>query len=283
MNQPPETLAGGASEAADLDDVLAHATPDRLVPLEGALNFRDLGGYRTADGRRVRRGKLFRAGSVSRLTAQDREYVTGLGIRTVFDLRTTLERTNEPNLWAEPAQITYWSRDYGTSFGDLRGMLGSGRFDTAEQARQVMIGAYQKLPFEQAPAYAELFRRLAGDEVPLIFHCSAGKDRAGTAAALILSALGVPRETVMADYLISDLVAEARQRQWASVERGETRNPIGALPPQALRVVLGAEAGFLQTAFKVIEERHGTLETYLAEELSVSPAMLQEIRSLLIE
>jgi protein-tyrosine phosphatase len=254
-----------------------------MVPLEGALNFRDLGGYRTAGGQRVKCGRLFRSGSISRLTDQDCAYVTGLGIRTVFDLRTTVERTNEPNLWAEAAQITYWSRDYGTSFGDLRGMLGSGSFDTAEQARQVMIGAYRKLPFEQAPAYAELFRRLADDEVPLIFHCSAGKDRAGTAAALILSALGVPRETVLADYLLSDLVAEARQRQWASVERGELHNPIGALPPQALRVILGAEADFLQTAFTVIEERHGDLEAYLANELSVSPAMLGKIRSLLLE
>jgi protein-tyrosine phosphatase len=272
MNQPSD-IAGDAAR-------LAQATIDRLVPLQGALNFRDMGGYRTQDGRRVRPGKLFRAGSLSKLTEQDRDYVRAIGLRTICDLRTTLERTNEPNLWVETTPIAYWTRDYGTSFGELRGVLGQG-LATAELARQAMVTTYQRLPFEQAPAYREIFRRLADGDVPLLLHCSAGKDRAGTGAALILSALGVPRETVVADYVLSDHVAEARQRSWA--KSGDPRNPFATVPPEIVRVILGAEADYIAAAFAAIDERHGGLEAYLADELGVGAEQLAALHALLLE
>jgi protein-tyrosine phosphatase len=262
-----------------MDELSAEAMPERLVPLEGGFNFRDLGGYATVDGRSVRRGRLYRSGSLSGLTEADCAQVAGLGLRTVCDLRTNSEREREPNLWVTAMPIAHWTRDYDMSFGELRRVMAE-RPDAA-QARQAMVNLYRELPFEQAPAYSELFRRIAAGEVPMVFHCSAGKDRAGTAAALILSALGVPRETVVADYLLSDQFARPRleMRQREALKD----NPAAALSADTLRVVLGAEESFLAAAFSAIEARHGSLEAYLAHELGVDAPMLQQIQDLLLE
>jgi protein-tyrosine phosphatase len=262
------------------EDPHALAGPHRIVPLEGGLNFRDIGGYRTEAGRRVRRGLLYRSGSLSGLTEADRTFIEGLGLRTICDLRTTSERTTEPNRWVEATALTYWSRDYDMSFGELRRVLADGALD-AEKARAGMRAAYGHLPFEQAPAYREVFQRLAAGETPMIFHCSAGKDRAGTAAALILSALGVPRETVTADYLLSDQLARSRHERRAAEDGGE--GPASRFDPDVLRIVLGADASYLEAAFAAIEARHGTLEGYLAEALSVDAGQLEKIRALLLE
>jgi protein-tyrosine phosphatase len=262
------------------EDALAEATLERLVPLQGGLNFRDLGGYRTADGRRVRRGKLFRSGSLSKFTDEDCAYVAGLGLKTLIDLRTTDERTREPNLWVEAAPLTYWTRDYDMSFGELRRVMELD-LHNPEHARKAMTALYEQLPFEQAPAYRELFQRIADGEIPMVFHCAAGKDRAGTAAALILSALGVPRETVMADYLLSDHLVERRRE--AHERAGGSLNPIAQLPPDVVRAILGADASYLEAGFAAIEARHGSLTGYLADELGVAEPMLAEIRGRLVE
>lgn len=273
MTEPSQTVAEPA------DDLFARATPERLVPLQGGLNFRDLGGYATGDGRRVRRGRLYRSGSLSGLTEADCAHLAGLGLRTVCDLRTTGERTREPNRWVEATDLAHWTRDYDMSFGELRRVMAEQ--PDPEQARRAMVDVYQRLPFEQAPGYRELFHRIAADEVPLVFHCSAGKDRAGTAAALILSALGVPRETVVADYLLSDTLARPRleMRQREALKE----NPKAVLPTEVLRIVLGAQESFLEAAFAVIEARYGSLEGYLAGELGVDAPMLETIRGVLLE
>jgi protein-tyrosine phosphatase len=280
MTKPSEAVQPARADAAEADDAFAVASLDRLIPLEGGLNFRDLGGYRTGSGRRVKRGRLFRSGSLSGLTPAASDKVLALGVRTICDLRTTPERTSEPNRWAEAAQLGYWSRDYEASFGELRRIMGQD-LPTAELAKAGMVAGYGQLPYEQAPAYRELFHRIGARELPLIFHCSAGKDRAGTAAALILSALGVPRETVVADYLLSDQLA--RDRILARNRQHGEGSPTSRLAPEVLRVVLGADASYLAAAFASIEARSGSLEGYLADELGVGQSMLDEIRALLLE
>jgi protein-tyrosine phosphatase len=266
--------------AAPGDDVLAEATPARVIPLKGGVNFRDLGGYRTGAGRRVRTGRLYRSGTLSALTLEDRAFLEGLGLKTVCDLRTNSERTSEPNRWVAETAVAYWSRDYDLSFGELRRIMGEGPLD-AQQARAAMQAAYAHLPYEQAPAYRELFHRLAAGETPMIFHCSAGKDRAGTAAALILSALGVPRETVVADYLLSDQLARARHE--ARERAGGGANPVARHAPEVIRAIFAADASYLASAFDALEARHGSVEGYLADELSVTAPMLREIRNLLLD
>ena len=263
-------------------------TAERVLPLEGGRNFRDLGGYVTAEGRRVKWGKLYRSGSMAALTPADYDYLSNLGIRVVCDFRATGERNAEPNKWQEVAKLDYWTRDYEVSFGELRKVLASQ--PTAEQAKAAMIAGYKQLPYEQAPSYRELFRRLAAGQTPLAFNCSAGKDRAGTAAALILSALGVPRETVVEDYALTDKVANLRRvyAAGASNANATTRDRQGSgslqqRSPEVIEAVLRSDPEYISAALTAIEERHGSIVKYLEDELAVTARDLQVIRQQLLE
>ena len=252
----------------------------RIIPLEGGRNFRDLGGYPTHDGRSVKWGKLFRSGSMSSLTPADYDRLSKLSIKTICDLRTIDERQVEPNKWYQVANITYWARDYGDSFGELRKLMASA-LSTPEAARVAMIDGYRQLPFEQAPTYKELFSRLAAGEVPLVFNCSAGKDRAGTAAALILSALGVPRETVVEDYLLTDQIVDFES---VFVERAHKRNSsLMNQSPEIVATILRSDATYLHAALDAVDKKHGSVAAYLQDVLGITEIELSAIRQSLLE
>ncbi|MGA2396493.1 MAG: tyrosine-protein phosphatase [Steroidobacteraceae bacterium] len=250
----------------------------RIISLEGGRNFRDLGGYLTSDGRRVKWGKLFRSGSMAGLTPADYESLATLSIKTVCDLRTIQERQAEPNRWCQVANIRYWAHEHRHSFGELRQVMASG-VPTPELARAAMIQGYRRLPFEQAPAHQELFSRLAAGEVPLVFNCSAGKDRAGTAAALILSALGVPRETVVEDYVLTDRVVDLESIFMATARR----SVLMSQAPGIVAAVLKADASYLHAALDAVEEKHGTVAAYLQDALGITEKVSCAIRESLLE
>lgn len=252
---------------------------ERVIALEGGRNFRDLGGYETQDGRRVKWRTLFRSGSMARLTPADYETLAGFAIKQICDFRTTGECTAEPNQWAQDAGIHYWSRDYETSFGDLRTVLASDA-PTAEQAQQGMIAGYRTLPFEQAPAYKVLFQSLAKRATPIVFNCSAGKDRAGTAAALVLSALGVPRETVIEDYLLTNKVLDLTTML---AQRAQANSPITRNGMDIAAAILHTDERYLRAALDAVEAQHETVEAYLEEVLEISPQNLAAIREHFLE
>ena len=253
-------------------------TAERVLPLEGGRNFRDLGGYQTADGRRVKWGKVFRSGSMAGLTLADYDYLSNLGIKTVCDFRTSAERKAEPNKWQEAKKVAYWARDYEMSFGEL-GKLLSGGQATPEQVREVMLTAYRQLPYEQADAYRELFRRMLAGEIPMAFNCSAGKDRAGTAAALILSALGVPRETIVADYALSDKVVDFH----AELTKSASSGFLAKLPRDVLAPLFKSDPDYIRAMFAEVERKNGSVERYLTDVLGLTARDLQTLRQQLLE
>ena len=247
---------------------------ERVVALEGGRNFRDLGGYETLDGRRLKWGKLYRSGSMGGLTAAAYLQLEQLGVRHICDLRTRVERENHPVDVNRIPNLSYWSRDYELSFGDLRKLATSGKL-TVEGARAAMIRGYRDLPFEQAPSYAELFRRLAAGEVPLIFNCSAGKDRTGVAAALILSALGVSEEAILEDFLLTNFTLDRDE-----VIRGRV---VWSMAEDVTAVVLGVEPEFIHAALTAVREAHGSVAGYLEERLGIQGGDLESIRDHLLE
>ena len=243
---------------------------ERLLPLEGGRNFRDMGGYTTADGRTVRWGKVFRSGAMARLTPADQDYLVKLGVRQVYDFRTTSEREQEQAVWLQNTPgLDYWTRDYEMSSADL-GRLMTSEF-TGKDARDAMIALYNKLPYEQQPAYSEMFRSMVAGRTPLAFNCTAGKDRAGLAAALILTALGVPRDTVMADYLLTNrYLPMAYSARTMKDGKSEMESMMSRLSPEAIEAFLGADPEYLRTSFAAIEARNGTIDNYLRDELGLS-------------
>ena len=245
----------------------------RVVPMEGCSNLRDLGGYRAAGGRRVRTGRVFRSASLAHLTKADLARFGSLGIRTVCDLRGVREGGRAPSRLpgqdapeVVPLPIEPW---VGASLRDLLRREQA----TGEGTYALLQTAYAAYAGEHLPRYRALFALLGeGDgRLPLLFHCSAGKDRTGFGAALLLTALGVPRETVMADYL-------ATNRIWRREH---------ALPPEtpdAVRdALLTAHRPLLEGALAQAVENHGSLERLLEDGLGLYPARLRALRGALLE
>ena len=251
----------------------------RLVALEGGHNFRDLGGYRTSDGRRLRWGRLFRSGLMSEFTADGLEQIRRLGIRFICDLRSNPERASRPTRWPDPEAVNRWWRDHEGSTGDMVRAL-SLPDASAESMRELMLQAYRTLPYEQSDSYRELFRNIAEGELPLVFHCSAGKDRTGIAAALLLSALGVSRETVIEDYLLTESVFEGTRRL---VETDHTAHRFSQVDPVIWEPLIRAEHAYLDAMFGALEQRHGSVDGYLLEILGVDAAFKERMAQQLLD
>jgi protein-tyrosine phosphatase len=283
MSQDTDPHSTVQEEAGDVLVAEEELFSRRVLPLEGGVNFRDMGGYPTEDGRRVRWGKIYRSGTMFGLTRTDYDILATLGIRRLIDLRTPEERVAEPNHWAEAAGISIWSRDYKSTFGVLRKLLASD-LPTVEAAQGAIKAGYRRLAFEHMPAYRALFESLHKGDVPLIFNCSAGKDRTGAAAALVLAALGVGREAILRDYRetnrILDLSRLARGRS-ASAQSGDSM--LSRVPKEVLAVVMGTDPSYLACLFDVIQERCGSMEGYLLSELGIGGEELQAIRDSLLE
>lgn len=250
-------------------------TAERVLPLAGGNNFRDLGGYRTADGRRaVQWGQLYRSGVMADLTPDDFGHMGRLGIATVCDFRATDERGREPVNWPEGVQPTVLTTDYGLDMGALRSLFQGGPV-TGESTAAAMAGFYRDTPFTFAGQYARMMRELVEGRAPLAFNCSAGKDRTGVAAALLLTALGVDRETAIQDYLLSNRYFKAEMPK--GVGEDPTAKLLAGLPPEALRALMGVDRRYLEASFAAIDEKGG-MDRYLAEQLKLSPADLATLR-----
>lgn len=252
---------------------------NRVLPLEGGFNLRDLGGYQTRDGGRVKRGTLYRSGTMSMLTEADERHLVALGIATVCDLRRPGERAMQPTRWCEPAGVHYWSRDYSETSGVLGEVI---KNDAATPAamREAMIKVYSAIPVDHAPSYRVMFERLLGGHVPLLFNCAAGKDRTGVGAALILHVLNVPHETIVEDYLLTNVHADFSRfldgRQSAVI-----RTALRA--PDVIAPMFAADAGYLAAMFNTLEQDFGGTDAYLADVLGVDSVKQARLRALLVE
>lgn len=251
--------------------------PPRLLPLEGGFNLRDMGGYATADGRVVRHGVLFRSGTMSMLTEADERHLAGLGIATVCDLRRPGERHRDPTRWCGPAGAFYWSRDYEETSGVL-GELLHGSAPTAEGVRARMMALYPEILVDHMPSYRFLFERLLGGHVPLLFNCSAGKDRTGVGAALILAVLGVPRETIVEDYLLTNDCADFSRMMKPGDPAIERYRAVGE---EVLEPLLAADTDYLEAMFDSLDRDHGGLDAYLRG-IGVDEPATARLRDLLL-
>lgn len=252
----------------------------RVVPLEGVQNFRDIGGYRTRDGRRVKWGLIYRSAELSHLTSADLSLVRDLDIRTVHDLRSVSERESEPTAWTGPEAPRVVSHDYVMDMAAM-GALFQGAV-TAERAKDAFASLYPSMLEQQKPQETSLFAGLLEGDGATLYHCTAGKDRTGLATALILSALGVPRETILYDYELSNRHYTgglgARDGNTTS-----TSSALAQLPPEVVAVFMGVEARYLREVFTRIDNEYGSVEAYLDRELGVDATDIQRLKALYTE
>jgi protein-tyrosine phosphatase len=238
--------------------------PDRVIPLQGVSNFRDLGGYAAEGGRPVRWRRLFRSDHLGALTAADHAQLAPLGIGRVFDFRGLAERAATPNHW--PGVVQHPLAIEPTVVQRLQDLAAAGRQATVPVVTALMAELYRSLVLDQSHRFAELFAHLLDADAPVVFHCTAGKDRTGVAAALLLLALGVPRDTVRQDYLLTN-----QHYRHPALPRSDT-------PLEALQVLWRVQDAFLDAALEAIDSTPGGLPAYL-QRLGLGPAALAALRA----
>ena len=248
----------------------------RVIPLSGASNFRDVGGYPTADGHRVKWGQIFRSNALSELTAADYKTVDGLGITLVCDLRTDQERIAQPTKWQGKAPAFLNSPKANLDF-DVGALLGDGA-PTKAKVRDNFIAFYRETPKVYAAEYKAMFSRLKAGEAPMLVHCTAGKDRTGVGSALILTALGVPRSIVVSDYAMSEKYQQSTMRQQAGRTNDPTAAAMAKIPPEVLAVLMRTEPAYIEATLDALTAEYGSVEGYLAKELGVSASDLAALR-----
>ncbi len=243
----------------------------RFIPMDGGRNFRDIGGYRTADGHMVRWGLLYRSGSPGGLSPLGQAQLAQMRVTGIIDLRSTAERAGDKykELKVLPG---YWTRDYTLDMGGMMTKFATPAGRTAAGATEIMRQGYVGLHREQAASYRELFARLLRPKGALMVNCTAGKDRTGLASALVLSALGVPYETVRADYLLSNDPASM-----ASLSKS-----MGFQSGEVGRVLAGVDGSYLDTSFAAIRKEYGSVNGYLAKELGVGAKERAHLRRLML-
>jgi protein-tyrosine phosphatase len=248
--------------------------PDRLVPLESAFNVRDLGGYPTVDGRVVRWRTLYRADALHRLTDDEVTLLGERGVRTALDLRSDAE-VERGQLAAERLGLTLHHLPV------LGGTWAIGDLDLEGEPGEVLSSLYVGMLDVGAPAIRAALEVLAGDDaLPALFHCSAGKDRTGVLAAIVLTLLGVHREVVVADYALTSrsmerMLAAMRERRSASPDWTETLQE----QPSAF-VMAPAEA--MERFLDRVADLHGDVDGYVAS-IGVDPEVLDRLRDRLLE
>jgi len=260
---------------------------NRHVPLAGQPNFRDLGGYAAGDGRRIRWGAVYRSGELSQLSDADVGKLGELGIRTVVDLRSPEEVSarGEGRL-PSGAQLLPLPITSSDMFAKLIPMFLKGDFsqvppDLLDQVNRMLVSEFTE-------QYTGLLRALSEPaNRPLVFHCTQGKDRAGFGAAMVLSALGVPWETIVEDYLLSNHFRKEENDKMLGMIRGFAANHDG---PEGEEVVFWRVEGLLyvkeqslQAAHAEIIERYGSVQVFLIEGLGCSVEGLAQLRDELLE
>lgn len=259
-----------------------------LIPMEGGRNFRDLGGYQTTDGRQVKSGLLFRSGVLHHLSDADYQKIDELDIRTVVDFRAVEERQDEPTNW-KAGDVNMMTWDYQMTFGEGDDVLSAFADPTLDgpQAEALMAELYRVMLDQQQPHYTAMFEQLASNDEALLFHCTAGKDRTGIAAALLLTALGVDRETVIADYTLSETIASLPEYQNAAPaltdDMDESYAFLATMSPAALDALMGTRRSYIEAALEEMEARSGSVDAYIRDELDVSESDLQQLRSNFLE
>jgi protein-tyrosine phosphatase len=275
-------------------DVAANSELDRsyrrLLPLEGGSNFRDRGGYLTETGQRVKRGLLFRSGAMVSFTDADKAYLAQFGFKSVVDLRSLEERELYPNTWVGgDSGVTLIAHDY-----KMKDMMGDMSGPNARKLASDMGHFYRRLPESLIPQLKLYFQTLLAGEVPAAVNCSAGQDRTGFTSALVLRTLGVPRQMVVEDYLLStdfrrptlergnvDVKAAAENGNFfakmmlAYSGQGKSDRPNPLITPDGVPLI--------EIALDAVDEKWGGPEGYLNLALGLTDSDIAKLRADFLE
>ncbi len=252
---------------------------ERRVQLEGAVNFRDIGGYPTMEGRWVRWGRVFRSDGLSRLKEKDIKLLRQLGIRHVFDFRTHSEAAAAPNRLPEPPPVEY--TNFPVTHGEFDFIQAVKRIkagDTAWLTPDFMVDGYVSNLESYGEAWGAVIRHLAGEtDGATVFHCTGGKDRTGTCAALILLALGVSEEKVIEDHQLSNV--------YIAKLLPVINEMIAAhgVDPEIIFPYLTAPRECIEALIDHLNSQYGSAAAYLQAKAGVGESILNRLKDNLLD
>ena len=260
------------------------AARDRLLPLAGTQNSRDLGGYTTADGRTVKWGVLFRSDSLAELSDDDLAILEALQLSAVTDFRSDTEIAAAPDrLPQQSPAIAYRTISIVNPVLDVAELgrkVYAGELSEAELLALTDRKGYVSNP-EVSRMWGAWVADLADDNnLPHLFHCTAGKDRTGFAAAMVLLTLGVPQDQVMQDFLLSNEYLGATIED--GIEKINATSPTD-IDPDVLRQVLGVSPQSLEGAIETMQKEYGSINNFIEQGLGIDPVTRAELQDLLLE
>ena len=255
----------------------------RKLPFTGAHNFRDLGGYKTEDGRRIKWGKIYRSDNLHSLTDEDVKYLSRLNIKSVVDFRSDEERESEPDrLTPDMTQVLLPIKFQPKELDDetLKNLMKNLTFGTLDSSN-LLTDFNIVIVKDFAEEYKKFFRHVIENNAePIVFHCTAGKDRAGFASAMILTVLGVPRDKVIEDYLLTNTYvkdhvdSEMLEIELKTFFRADTDN---------LRKINLVAERYIQAAFDTIDSEWGGMDNYISKALSLTEEDILKLQNFYLE
>jgi protein-tyrosine phosphatase len=245
-------------------------TPATLSPpLQGASNFRDIGGYRTAEGLRIKWGRVFRSDHLAGLTADDLAQLQRIGLTHSLDFRGVAECETTPYAIAGVSRVALNIEP--SVIAKMQALVAQGIEPSTEDTVELMCGTYRDFVNKNASTFGRFLKHLLEEPTPQVFHCTAGKDRTGFAAALLMSVLGVDRTTIEQDYLLTNQL----YRRDPNIE--------GKGPAHVMKVLWGVQPAFLHAALDTVDQQHGGMTAYLHGAIGLSTQDAAELRALLLE
>jgi len=245
----------------------------KIIPFEAVYNFRDMGGYRTRDGRIVKNGLFYRSAALGKMTLADKELFETLRIKTIFDYRDHNEAHHNPNPVFSHAQYIQIPAKGNHTF-EMPTNAGGRDFYKAVSP-EMFRDFYAQMPFNN-PSFKELMKTIQNpDNLGLVHHCAVGKDRTGIGGALILLALDVPEETIMEDYLNTNIhlrpmverMAKAIQHQYNEQEL------------QQFYALMSAREDYLQAALDAMDYHYGSKTKFLEQEFGLTIARREQLQA----
>lgn len=265
---------------------VASASEARFIELNGVLNTRDLGGLKAEDGRQLRTGQIIRSGEIDEIDAEGMATLDEIGVSTIIDLRTTLE-TTDPAQWPEgegPERYNFYlMEEDAQAIEDMRAAIKSGTAK-AEDTEALFYDAFAEVPLDHTEDLRRVFDVLLAlpEDETVLLHCSGGKDRTGITTALVLSALGITREDIEADFLLSNVQKQADKK--AAEIAAEVNEANGTnMTPEAVWPTLGIRTDHLSTFYDSVSASYGSVDGYLRDGLGLTNEDLERLRDRYLE
>lgn len=260
-------------------------TEEKLIQLKGINNFRDFGDYRTKNGMMVKKGMLYRSGNLTKASDNDLKIFSSIGIKVVCDLRAHKERIKRPDRFPPNSNIKYIhipikskrNNDSGFILNLLSLIFGEARkLDFNELFKEI----YQEFVTDFSPEFSKIIKLVAdSNNLPILIHCTGGKDRTGFACALVQLILGLPLELVMQDYLLTTEYLKEFKNEILNRYRFLS---IFGISRKRFLPFFEARKEYLEEAFDQIKKDYGTVEDYIKKGLGINDKLYQKLHSTLI-